>query len=66
MEITLMDSGRNIFVLYEFIEYINAYIKFIFYTCESTLDEFIWNPYRFPISFLDSPTFFLRTAKRER
>jgi hypothetical protein len=27
MEITLMDSGGNIFVLYEFIKYINVYIK---------------------------------------
>ncbi len=27
MEITLMDSGGNIFVLYEFIEYMNSYIK---------------------------------------
>jgi hypothetical protein len=27
MEITLMDSGGNIFVLYGFIEYMNLYIK---------------------------------------
>jgi hypothetical protein len=27
MEITLMDSGGNIFVLYEFMEYINSYIN---------------------------------------
>jgi hypothetical protein len=64
MEITLMDSGENVFVLYKFIEYVNSYIKQIC-TCEFTLNEFIWNPYRFLISFLDLPTFFLRIAKRE-
>jgi hypothetical protein len=31
----------------------------------SSVDEFMWNPYRFLISFLGSPTFFLRIAKRE-
>ncbi len=30
------------------------------------LDEFMWNPYRFLISSLGLPTFFLRIAKRER
>jgi hypothetical protein len=27
MEITLMDSGGNIFVLYEFLEYMSSFIK---------------------------------------
>jgi hypothetical protein len=26
MEITLMDSGGNVFILYEFINYVNSYI----------------------------------------
>ncbi len=62
MEITFMDNGGNIFVLNEFIEQINSYIWIR--TCEFI--EFMWNPYRFLISSLGLPTFFLRIAKRER
>ncbi len=65
MEITFMGNGGNIFVLCEFIDYINSFIIWS-HTNEFTLDEFIWNPNRFLISSLGSPTFFLRIAKRER
>ncbi len=65
MEITFIDNGGNIFVLCEFIDYENLHIVRS-HTNEFTLDEFIWNPYRFLISSLGSPTFFLRVAKRER
>jgi hypothetical protein len=65
MEITFMDNGGNIFVLCEFIDVINSYI-IQSHTNEFKLDEFIWNPYRFLISSLGLPTFFLRIAKRER
>jgi hypothetical protein len=64
MEITFMDYGGNIFVLCKFIDYMNSYIKRS-HTNEFTLDEFIWNTYRFLISSLGLPTFFLRIAKRE-
>jgi hypothetical protein len=30
----------------------------------SSIDEFMWNPYRFLISSMGSPTFFLGIAKR--
>ena len=61
MEITFIDNGGNIFVLCEFIDYMNS---FIIRSCtnEFTLDEFIWNPYRFLISSLGLPIFFLRIA----
>ncbi len=65
MEITFMDNGGNISVLCEFIDYMNFY-TIRSHTNEFTLDEFIWNPYRFLISSLGLPTFFLRIAKRER
>ncbi len=65
MEITFMDNGGNIFVLYEFIDYMNLYI-IRSHTYEFTFDKFMKNPYRFLISSLGLPTFFLRIAKRER
>ncbi len=65
MEITFMDNGGNIFVLCEFIDYMNLYLIGS-HTNEFTLDEFIWNPCRFLISSMGSPTFFLRIAKREQ
>jgi hypothetical protein len=65
MEITFMDNGGSIFVLCEFVDYMNSHI-IRSHTNQFTLDEFIWNPYRFLISSLGSPTFFLRIAKRER
>ncbi len=40
MKITFMDNGENIFVLYEFIDYMNSYIIWS-NTYEFTLDEFI-------------------------
>ncbi len=40
MEITFMDNGGNIFILCEFIDYMNFYI-IQSHTCEFTLDEFI-------------------------
>jgi hypothetical protein len=40
MEITFMDNGGNIFVLYELINYMNSYIIWS-HTYEFTLDEFI-------------------------
>jgi hypothetical protein len=64
MEITFMGNGGNIFVLDELIEQMNSYICFLH--VNSSLDEFMWNPYRFLISSLGLPTFFLRIAKRER
>ena len=65
MEKTFMDNGGNIFVLCEFIDYMNLYLIGS-HTNEFTLDEFIWNPCRFLISSMGSPTFFLRIAKREQ
>ncbi len=40
MEITFMDNGGNIFVLYKFIDYMNSYIIWS-HTYEFTLNEFI-------------------------
>ncbi len=65
MEITFMDNGGNIFVLYESIDYMYSYIIWS-HTYNFTLDEFIQNLYTFLISSLGSPTFFLRIAQRER
>ncbi len=65
MEITFMDNGGNIFVLCEFIDYKYSYITWS-HTNEFTLNEFIWNPYRFLISSMGLLTFFFRIAKRER
>jgi hypothetical protein len=55
MEITPMDSGGNIFVLNEFIKQMNSLYEFVH--VNSSLNEFIWNPYRFPISSLGLPDF---------
>jgi hypothetical protein len=63
-EIIFMDNGGNIFVLCEFIDCVNLHIIWS-HTNEFALDEFLWNPYRFLISSLGSPTFFLRIAKWE-
>jgi hypothetical protein len=65
MEITFMDNGGNISILDEFIEQMSSYM-YEFVHVNSSLDEFMWNPYKFLISSLGSPTFFLRIAKRER
>jgi hypothetical protein len=60
-----MDNGGNIFVLCEFLDYMKLYI-IQSHTNEFTLDEFIWNLYRFLMTSLGLQTFFLRIAKRER
>jgi hypothetical protein len=57
MEITLMDSEGNIFISNEFIKQMNSLYEFVH--MNSSLDKFIGNPYKFPISSLGLPNFFL-------